>query len=126
MSGSFHVYEDELDVANRVNGADTQPISMLPMDHGLRDLDEVFSSERRLRRAALKGDRRTVRNFVLGCARPHTYWTEAMVVFAHTAAERLDMIEEQQTCRALLRPEVIAAIQARRSKRTAVDQSQRQ
>lgn len=103
--GSFHLYDDEVDLATTVIHEAVPSIPVLPV--GSADgLAELLRDEADLRAAARSGDSTAVERIAEAARTPRTFEEEARLVFLGMAAKALGHGEIQQQSLHFLRPEI--------------------
>jgi thymidylate synthase len=90
---SFHVYEDELDLARKLLCSPTSAVAVAPMAGGKR-LEELKSQERELRHAHEIGDSEFIKQSIRHTKRPTSFEDEAQLVLAAYAAEKSGLADE--------------------------------
>jgi thymidylate synthase len=98
FSGSCHIYEDEVSLAERVLGNEVRPVDVLPVRDPARALAETREFEARLREATLRGDQDTLRSITPAFGEEPDFFSDARRILFVEGARRLalsSLIKEQ-------------------------------
>lgn len=90
LAGSFHIYEDELDVAQRILVGPMEPRGLRPFGEDACDLQGLLSWEQQLRGAVMSGDIGLIRADATRSVDPRDFAGQFRCALLADAAERLD------------------------------------
>jgi hypothetical protein len=108
ISGSFHVYEDELEMASAVIAEDPTPIALLPFIDPVAALPSTLAREARVRQATREHDLTSINKAIAEMTRdPRSIFDEALVVISANAARRLSEPHVAAGIEMTLRPELL-------------------
>jgi len=113
FSGSFHIYEDELEVAETLAEAEPLSVRIGPMPNPESELADLIKWEQKLRRAVAAGEAQALEHLVPTDLRPDTFWDQARAVLSIEACSRLGAESLFERARSGLDPQMCAILNAR-------------
>jgi len=95
-AGTFHLYESEIEMAERVSIGNIEPISLGYIDSSERQLKEIYAFELEVRNATLRNDHQQIESLIRNQYDASTFWGVAKVAFLLHSLSRLGMGAEFQ------------------------------
>jgi hypothetical protein len=120
FSGSFHIYEDEVELAERVLAAGVTPVSVPPIIDPDR-LPEVLAFERAVRNAATTRDVDFIRRTVHAFEATPSFFDVVRALLLAEAAFRCDLRDEAKRMREMLPVDLSALLRSVFDRRSALE-----